>query len=396
MKIQSQPDLHLTYSLNVHPGETWAENLAAIREKTFEVKDRLRVQEPFGLGLRISDQASRELTPDAIAEFKQILRDNDAYVFTINGFPFGRFHGTHVKENVYSPDWRTPARRDYTLRLIDILAELLPAGQSGSISTVPCAYASWVNDTFDEEMMAAMLLDCAVHCASIHAERGIEIHLGLEPEPDCFLETTAETISFFEQRLLPLGRSYVAERRGCSADEAEVIVRRHLGVCFDTCHVALQFGDLAESFKAYVERGIRISKVQLSAALQAHTSLDALAPFREPVYFHQTRLRSADGRIRSWPDLSEALDDLKKSPEPGTVRVHYHVPLFWQGSKDIESTAQCITPEFVKLLTEGHCRHLEIETYTFDVLPAEVRTSDVVESIVREYEWTFKNLKRET
>ena len=150
MRIRRDPPLHLTYCLNVHPGETWAENFAAVREKALRVKALVGRPGPFGLGLRLGGIAARTLSaPAAIAEFRAFCDASELYVFTVNGFPYGRFHGTSVKENVYRPDWRQPERLAYTNQLTDILAALLPEGVRGSISTLPGSYKAWIKTRAD-------------------------------------------------------------------------------------------------------------------------------------------------------------------------------------------------------------------------------------------------------
>jgi hypothetical protein len=296
------------------------------------------------------------------------------YGFTINGFPYGNFHKTRVKEAVYQPDWRTSERRDYTNRLADILVALLPHGVEGSISTVPVSYKPWMTGPADVEKAARMLLDCVKHLDHLHRETGKLIHLGLEPEPCCYLETTGEFITFYKALL---------------AQGPEDLVRRHLGVCLDTCHVAIPFEDLAAAIAEYRHEGIRISKIQLSAALECDgLSRAALKPFAEPVYFHQVKSRARDGSIGSWADLPDALAE--RGAE--VLRIHFHVPLFWEGSGALRSTSSSLTPAFWQLVREGVTSHLEIETYTFDVLPEALRQSNVNESIAREFKWVLSRL----
>jgi len=379
MKLRSAQ--HLTYCLNVHPGESWAENFAAIREKAVAVRDLVAPGQPFGLGLRLSRQAASELSKPAQHEqARAFFTANNLYAFTINGFPFGRFHDRRVKEQVYAPDWRSDERLDYTIALAEILAELLPEGLDGSISTVPGSYKPWIKTEADVRAMGDRLIACAQRLAQIKSETGKEIHLGLEPEPSCFLETTGETIEFFDEVLF--------RRAGADAE----LVRKHIGVCFDTCHVALQFEDLCESFERYRAAGIRISKVQLSKALAATPGPDALrelSAFDEPVYLHQVKARSANGSIRSWEDLGTALPDLEKS-DASEVRVHFHVPLFFNGSGPLGATE--IDRDFLHKLNGEPSLHLEIETYTWSVLPEEIRLPSVVESVAREYRWMLERL----
>ena len=396
MIVQHKPPLHLTYCLNIHPGESWAENFAAIREKAVEVKARVSADQWFGLGLRLSAQAAFELAdPDKRAEALDFFGQHQLYPFTVNAFPYGRFHQGPVKENVYAPDWRTQERRDYTIQTADVLAAMLPEALEGSISTVPCSFKPWI--TTEEEKIAITdnLAACVAYLAALRDDTGRTIHLGLEPEPDCFLETTAETISFFENYLFRRGAQEVARILGMYRDDAEQLMRRHVGVCFDTCHVALQFEDLTESLRAYRTAGIRISKVQLSAALRAKSnpeSWEALRAFVEPVYLHQVKGRTDAGTRFAWYDLPPALDELADFPEIKDLRVHFHVPLFSAPQGLIGSTADTLTPEFFHELRSGICPHLEIETYTFDVLPPELHPGDIVRSIAREYSWVLERL----
>jgi sugar phosphate isomerase/epimerase len=398
MIVQHSPPLHLTYCLNIHPGESWAENFAAIREKVTAVKACVAPDEWFGLGLRIAHQAAEELTAsaDLRAEALALFHEHQLYPFSINGFPYGRFHAGPVKENVYAPDWRTPERLHYTIQLADLLAGWLPEGIDGSISTVPGSFKPWITTEADTEKMVDHLAAVVAHLVALREDTGREIHLGLEPEPDCFLETTDETVAFFEDTLFTAGAAEVARLLKCYRSDAEAMVRRHLGVCFDTCHVALQFEDPAASLRAYRDAGIRISKVQLSAALQAPATAEtcaALAPFAEPVYLHQVKGRAASGAQFAWFDLPTALEEIPGFTDLDEVRVHFHIPLFFTGNGPIGSTAGTLTPEFFEELRGGACPHLEIETYTFDVLPPEVHPGEIVESIAHEYAWVLGRLR---
>jgi len=391
MRIGPAGEQHLTYCLNVHAGESWYENVDAVRRYARAVRDRLSVDGPFGLGLRVSAAAAHTLAePDELEAFRSLLADQNLYVFTINGFPYGTFHAAPVKEEVYAPDWRQPERVDYTLRLARILASLLPKGVSGSISTAPGSYKAWVQTEDDRRQVAENLLSVAVSLAGIADDTGREIHLGLEPEPDCMLETTPEAIAFFTEDLA----------KAATATDAldEEGLRRHLGVCFDACHMALQFENLAESVRALTAAGVRISKVQLSAALRARES-DAvrgkLGAFADSVYLHQTRIRTLSGRILRFFDLPPALDvDHGPDDPPDEWRTHCHVPLYWEGDDPVASTADLMDDAFFTAVAESGCAHLELETYTFDVLPAPLRERGVVASVVDEYRWLLGRIDR--
>jgi hypothetical protein len=379
MLAHTDPLLHLTYCLNVHPGETWPENLAVIREKAMAVREAVSPDQPFGLGLRLGRAAADSLAIGReLTEFQSFLADNRLYAFTVNGFPYGSFHGRPVKASVYEPDWRQHQRLTYTNRLADILAGLLPEGVTGSISTVPGSYKAWIKSETDVARMASAIAACARHLVGVRAATGRHITLGLEPEPDCFLETSREAADFLEQRVFPL----------------EPAARRHVGVCFDTCHLALQFEDIVASLGFLREKEIVISKIQLSAALRAELTgrrLDELQAFMDSVYLHQTRIRTGAGEIQRYPDLS---DDVLSATvmETGELRSHFHVPLYFEGAGALRSTAAELSPEFFQAVRAAAVDHLEIETYTFDVLPAELRAKGVVDSVVREFGWVRERL----
>lgn len=378
---------HLTYCLNVHPGETWAECLGNIQTKALAIREVVCPEAPFGLGLRLSHQASQELAvPKTLAAFKQHLVEQSLYAFTINGFPYGTFHGSPVKQEVYKPDWRQPERLAYTTHLADILAALLPEGVEGSISTVPASYRAWITSDAHRQAMLDNLTNCAGYLADLEARTGREIHLGLEPEPDCYIETTAETIAFLLE-LFEAGALHLNKTRGLSLDAAEALLRRHIGLCFDTCHLALQYEDLAHSLAALKAAEIRVSKVQLSAAL--HTRANEanrrrLAEFNDPVYLHQVKTQQPNGAIVAYTDLPDAL----ASPvaEQDTWRVHCHIPLYYRERDGIGTTADLLTPELMSVLFTAS-RHFEIETYTFDVLPSDMRERGVQASIIEEFNW---------
>lgn len=396
MILQHRPPLHLTYCLNIHPGESWSDNIAAIKEKAVAVKQRIAPDQWFGLGLRISQFAAQRLADESlIEEAREIFNANQLYAFSVNAFPYGRFHASAVKSQVYAPDWRAPERRDYTMQVADAFAHFLPPEVDGSISTVPGSYKPWIESSSDKFLIAKNLAVVVAYLSAMRDDTGQEIHIGLEPEPDCFLETTAETIDFFKEILFTAGVDEVARLLRCERPHAEEVLRRHLGVCVDTCHVALQYEDPLAALRAYKAEGIRVSKIQLSAALVAPgvpETWEALKKFDEPVYLHQAKALLKDGSLGAWYDLPDAIREGSKRNDIEEVRVHFHVPLFFTGTDVLGSTSVLLTPEFFHELRSGICSHLEIETYTFDVLPEELSTGDVVKSVGREYSWVLEQL----
>lgn len=401
MRVQDEPPIHLTYCLNVHRGETWAENLQALRDKTLRVRDAIAGGEPFGLGLRLSAHAAAELHhPDVLAEFRQFLEAEGLYVFTINGFPYGQFHDTAVKEAVYHPDWRCQRRLEYTNRLTDILAGLLPEGVAGSISTVPGSYKAWIRTREDLTTMTQTIAEAAAYMRFVRDHRGKEVCLALEPEPDCYLGSMDETLDFCRRPLMEIGTAYLMDEQGLDRGKAEKILRRHVGICFDAAHMAVEFEDLTAAMGRLREAGVPLAKVHLSSALRltpTAQTLQRLEEFSEEVYLHQVRARSADGRLRSYPDLPAALRDADGATGEGEEwRVHFHVPLFFEAYQGLRSTTSLFTDEFVSSLRSGITQQIEIETYTFGVLPDALRPDDVVEGIAREYEWVMARLFAKT
>lgn len=398
MKISGYPDAHLTYCLNIHPGETWDENVAAIRQYAFKVRDLISPRQPFGLGLRISRKAVEVLAgAERLQELRKLLADSGMYAFTINGFPYGAFHGTVVKADVYRPDWRQSERLDYTCRLGEVLAAVLPEGMTGSISTLPVSYREWMKGEGDWQAAIENLAACASVLHDLRDTTGSEIHIGLEPEPDCVLETTADVVEFFERRLLPGGVRWLKDRKGFSVADAEAVLRRHIGICFDTCHLSVQFEKLEQSLAGLVSKGIRISKIQISAALQTKIGLDSarrLGAFVDPVYLHQVKCLDASGRKISHPDMTrEFLAGWTDADSRGECRIHFHVPLYVSGYDGIASTAGDITPSFFRAAVKAGVQHFEIETYTFNVLPPALRQQAVEQSIAGEYSWVLAQFK---
>ena len=238
------------------------------------------------------------------------------------------------------------------------------------------------------------LAACAVHLDRVCDETGRAICLALEPEPDCYLETTDESITFFEEHLLRQGVRSVATAGGVSLGRAEEVVRKHIGVCFDTCHMSLQFEDVGESFSRLQRHGVSVPKVQLSSAVSVqtgHGGPSRLLPFVDEVYLHQVKERGADGVIRSYDDLTPALIHELTGHGGSEVRAHFHVPLYFVGDGELGSTAGSLTDAFFRMILKaGSC--LEIETYTYDVLPAELRARDVALSIADEYRWVLEKI----
>ncbi len=393
MKLESSTGdtAHLTYCSNIHPGESWPEVAAALAVHVPQIREEMAFEGAFGLGLRLSAVAARALRdPQALDSFRAWMDANDAYVFTLNGFPYGPFHGTPVKEEVYRPDWSTPQRVQYTLDLIDTLAQLVPDGTTGSISTVPGAFRFDPAASNPSSLLAG-LITAALRCRYWSETAGLDLCLGLEPEPMCMLETTEEAIRFFEDTVFSAaGRELFAKRGGCTTSEAEVALRRHLGVCFDTCHAAVEFEDPAAGARQLQAAGIRIAKVQVTAGLElaepTAAGLEDLEAFAEDTYLHQVVVETDAGLVRIL-DLPEALDRARQGLiAHGPWRVHLHVPVFSRLQAPLSATTDFIASALPEL--RSACAHFEVETYTWSVLPPNLRELSRSASIARELQWT--------
>lgn len=396
MQIADRSDLgHLTYCTNIHPAESWPEVLAQLRRHLPDIRRAAAGDRSFGLGLRLSAAATEALAaPAAMAELEALLAGENAYVFTLNGFPYGAFHGGRVKEQVYAPDWATPERLAYSNRLADILDRLLPEGMTGSVSTVPGTFRAWAAGRIPA--ITDNLVRHAAHLVALRERSGRTIVLALEPEPRCFLETIAETARYFETVLY--GERAVAllsELTGLSRGQSAAALRRHLGVCYDVCHAAVEFEDAAASIALLTGSGIPIAKLQLSSALKVarvgpQTAAD-LASFDEPVYLHQVVGRTAEGGLVRYGDLPEALADIHAA-QGAEWRVHFHVPIFLAEMRDFSTTQDFLREVLALHRAAPISPHLEVETYTWDVLPEPYRGTPVAAAIARELRWVEERL----
>jgi sugar phosphate isomerase/epimerase len=388
---------HLTYCTNIHAGETWPEIAASLERHLPTIKERVSPDAPMGLGLRLSAVAAQELAdPSAREQLKHFLAAGDFYVFTVNAFPYGSFHGRRVKEQVYAPDWRSPERVAYTNLVADVLADVAPAGFETSISTVPGAFRASVAGRNDIDAIANGLVRAAAYLFHLATTQGRTIILALEPEPACFLETTEEAVHFFEEHLFSLpARQLFHSLTAVGGERAEGALRRHLGLCFDACHAAVEFEDVRASLEKVREAGIRVAKIQLSSAIKVPVigpeSESRLAAFDDGVYLHQT-VETRDGRLTRHTDLPDALAALRRGEAGGEWRVHCHVPVFLEGFGALRSTQDTLR-DVLRLCRERDVSpHLEVETYTWNVLPTELRNGDIATNIARELAWVRSEL----
>jgi len=393
---------HLTYCTNIHAADGWNAVYGNLRRYAPALKARLSPSAPFGVGLRLSAREARELLEgDRLHEFRAFLDNEGLYVAIINGFPYGSFHDMPVKANVYAPDWRDEARVQYTLDLIRILSRLVPDGLDGGVSTAPLSYKPWMAGAGPEAWEAITRNIVRVADALVRIrEDGVFIHLDIEPEPDCLLENTSESVGFFTQRLFASGAPVLAALLGIDTERARGHLQDHIRLCFDCCHFAVEYEDPAAALERFHAAGIRIGRVQLSSALQvlfpkdrrqAAAIANQLRAFADTTYLHQVVEQRAES-LRHYPDLGDALRDAEAA-SPTEWRIHFHVPLFAGEYEAFGSTQDCVRRVLDLALQTRFTRHLEIETYTWDVLPAGLKI-DLLDSIEREYDWVLETFDR--
>lgn len=390
---------HLTYCTNIHAGEDWADVAGSLKHNLPAIRAAVCPNQPLGIGLRISASMAKALNRDGqLASLKELLGD-DYYVFTVNGFPYGTFHGQPVKDGAYRPDWTDPERLRYTNEIADILWQLVPEGMSGTISTVPCSFKPWHTTPESSEQAATtsahQIAQHAAHLWTLEREHGVHLQLAIEPEPFCLLETIEETVQFFNQSLFDgEGLATFQKAVGTSQSDSVDALRRYVGVCYDVCHAAVEFEDPKASLDALADAGIAISKLQLSSALRLKSvdeeSAGALSSFDEPVYLHQT-MEKNDSGVRAYEDLSQALSNSNEAAGK-EWRSHFHVPIFLERLEHFDTTQ-----DFLTTVLNIHARapvtsQLEVETYTWDVLPEQYRNVSVAEAIARELDWVLSTL----
>ncbi|MGW6469690.1 metabolite traffic protein EboE [Streptomyces nigra] len=348
--------VHLAYCTNVHPAETLDGVLAQLRDHCEPVRRRLG-RDRLGIGLWLAKDAARALVsdPSALRGLRTELDRRGLEVVTLNGFPYEGFGAEEVKYRVYKPDWADPERLEHTTALARVLAGLLPDDVTrGTISTLPLAWRTAYDDRRAEAARTA-LATLGERLDALQELTGRDIRVGLEPEPGCVVETTGDALA-------PLA----------------TIGHPRIGICVDTCHLATSFEDPHTALDALTAAGVPVVKSQLSAALHAeHPHLpevrEALAAFDEPRFLHQTRVGTAAG-LRGTDDLGEALTG-DALPDAAPWRAHFHVPLHAEPAAPLTSTLPVLKSVLTRLAGGPRplTHHLEVETYTWQALPPELR-----------------------
>ncbi|MDQ2587720.1 metabolite traffic protein EboE [Saccharothrix yanglingensis] len=368
----------LSYCTNVHPAEDLRGVLAQLDRYAVPVRDRVGGE--LGLGLWLSAPVAKALAEDPArrAGLRTALDARGLVVRTLNAFPHGGFHDEVVKHAVYHPDWTTTARLDYTLDCATVLADLVPEGGAGSISTLPLAWRHPWSEV-DHARALDVLAEAVAGLRALADGTGRTIRLAVEPEPGCVVDTVADAVRVLAGRVDP----------------------DHVGICLDTCHLAVSFADPAAAVRSIADAGLRVVKVQASAALELTDPAGApavLGPFAEPRYLHQVRAL-VDGRVHRADDLPEAFAEL---PTGGPWRVHFHVPLHAAPPAPLRATTDVLREAVAAVREVGHDPDVEVETYTWSVLPGagergtgDLADRDLVEGIAAELRWAAAELPLE-
>jgi hypothetical protein len=391
---------HLTYSTLVHPGDTWDDMWTSLTTYVPKVKARVAPNDPFGVSLRLSAKSAETLvnSRDQRDKLKKFLADNNMYLYTVNAFPYGPFKGQIVKEQVYEPDWRSEERTQYTMNVADVLADVVPEEISPSIQSAPLGFKPRVTGADVVASFTRHVMRVAAHLVKLEARTGRTVTLALEPEPCCFLETTDETVDYFTNHLYSgASATMLAKLAGIPISEAHIALRKHVGVVFDICHQALEFENIPESLQKLVNAGIPIFKLQEAAAMRmpnvTQKIVDTLARYAKTIYLTQT-MEMKDGKLTRFLNLEDAFSAWKTNPGPREWRTHFHVPVFLDDLGGEFGTTRFAIEEALKFHKANPLsRQLEIETYTWDVLPDHLKTGDIVDYVSREIEWVRSQLK---
>ncbi len=349
------------------------------------------------LGLWLPVQAARLFARNKRwqDQMRDALEESSLEVRSINAFPFGNFHDAVVKQKVYQPDWTDPRRREHTVRVAKALAQIVPESGRGSISTVPLGVKEDFHTSEAVSVAGALLGKTAADLHRLEQESGRWIRLALEPEPDCALMLAEDVVEFFAGSGMQAAAAACAKRLGVS--DGEAVVRRYIGVCLDTCHASVEFESPVDVLSRLEAAGIAVFKVQLSSApvVRSAEGLKRLRGFSEDRYLHQTRA-SVIGAVRRWRDLPEALADLGDGGGGAEVRTHFHLPLDWEGDGEVQTTRE-ETLTLCRVIAErmragDWDADVEVETYTWDVMPGNLRPQSLHRALAAEVLWANRAL----
>lgn len=379
--------LHLASCTNLHQGDTWPELFESLKFNALKVRERVCPDKPFALGMRLGNHAAHQLADrGTLLNFQRWLDRNHLYVFTLNGFCHGHPGGDPTPEQAYTPDWSSPQRLAYTNLLVDLLSQLVPEHFEASVNTLPGSFKGLPLRAEQLKAMRGHLWQCVEHIARVSRLTGRTIHLALDPEPLCLLESSAETLHWFER----LRAEHPRDER----------LQEHLGVNYDTCHFAVEFEEPQDALLCLVRQGIKISKIRLSSALRALPTAEArvkLASLPPDGGLHQVVVRQSDNQRFIYRTIREALEDTTPSdgsdPSAAEWRIHLHIPLHRRPAAPLDSTVDHVHGVLDVLETApGICSQLELGCQVWDLSPPEFQPREAIDHLVAEYEWTLAQL----
>jgi len=383
----------LTYSTLVHPADNWEQLWTSLTTYLPQVKARVSPHQPFGVCIRLAAPSAQTLATNKSErdKLRAFLAKHDLFIYTANAFPYGAFKGTVVKEQVYEPDWRSEERTTYTKNVADVLADVSPDDVSPSIQSAPLGFKPRVTGPDVVDSFTDHVIRVCAHLVDVETRTGRVVTLALEPEPYCFLETTDETVEYFTKHIYS-GKSAekLAKLARMPISEAHVALRRHVGIVFDICHQAVEFEDIGACLQKLVDAGIPIFKLQEAAALHVpevtQKIVDVLKNYSKTIYLTQT-VEKKNGKLTRFLNLEDAFAAWEKNPGPREWRTHFHVPVFLEDLGPFRTTRFAIEDALRFHKAKPLSRQLEIETYTWDVLPASMKSGDIVDYVQRELDW---------
>lgn len=394
------PGSFLGYCTNVHPAANAEAVIAQIRKDCAAVKHRLDSSYPFGIGLWLSQNRLQEFlrSPALLNQLREVCDETAIPIFSWNGFPQQEFHQEEVKEKVYFPDWSDHSRLQYTLDLMTLLIRLGTDLKEISISTLPLGSRSARWGQAETQAAVAHLMEFVVRSEEIQNKNGISIHLDLEPEPSCLLETSSEVVTFFKEHLLQQGAELLKNRLRLSLQKCEALILDKIRVCYDTCHAAVLYESPESILKNYDRLGIQVGKVQLSSGLSYRPRSSGgpgidpgLLQLSSDRYLHQVVRRSQNGELKSYLDLKDVLAAWAESEPPAKsdieYRIHYHVPIFLEQIGTLKTTQAHILELLALAQKRKITAHWEVETYTWSLFPKSMRTGELSELIAQEISW---------
>jgi hypothetical protein len=385
---------HLTYSTLVHQTDNFDQLWKSVNTYLPAVKARVAPNQKFGVCLRTSAPSAEMLSQDSSkrADLKKFFADNDLYLYTANAFVYGVFKKQIIKEDVYEPDWQTSERREYTKQVANLLAEMAPEGVNPSIQSAPLGFKPKVTGDHVVDQYTNNVIDVVAHLVELKKKTGKTVTLGLEPEPRCYLETTDETITYFKNYLFSGETAKkLAKKTGLNEADANKAMREYTGVVFDIGHQSVGYEDIPVSLQKLVDNGVQIVKLQEAASMYIpdvqQKTVDALQTFAKTIYLSQT-CQNKDGKKTWFLNLEDAFEAFQKDPGPREWRTHFHVPVFLNDLGGAFGTTRFALEQALAFHKKTPLStHLEIETYTWDVLPDHLKTGDIVEYVTRELDW---------